>query len=287
MRSDERQWVAIALVGTMLGVVGCQANVKRQPYVPYTPFLSHETVGESVKGRPIELASIGRGGEAVLIMGAFHGDEWQSAYVAERLAGHLAATGRVPPARRALVVPEVNPDGLAARTRCNAEGVDINRNFPTGNWRPAAGRYPRLHGLRPASEPETRVVVDLIERYRPVIIVSIHTIRRGRFCVNYAGPAAGLARAMGDRCGYPVKSYIGYETPGSFGTYAGIERKIPTITLELPRTKSNEACWEDVREALVDAIAFETDSGPPAPVGRPPVADGRRRGMAEAHWAAE
>ena len=277
----------MALAGVMFGAAGCRANLRRQPRPPYVPFLSHETVGESVKGRPIQLASIGRGEQAVLIMGAFHGDEWQSAYVAERLASYLAATGSVPPARRALVVPQVNPDGVAARTRCNARGVDINRNFPAGNWRPAAGRYPRLHGPKPASEPETRAVMDLLERHRPVVIVSIHTMRRGRFCVNYDGPAEALARAMADRCGYPVKHHIGYETPGSFGTYAGIERRIPTITLELPRAKTGEACWQDIRSALLTAIAFGTDRGPSEPINRVPVADGGQYGQSEAHWAAE
>ena len=32
---------------------------------------------------------------------------------------------------------------------------------------------------------------------------------------------------------YPVEGDIGYPTPGSFGTWAGIEKNIPTITLEL------------------------------------------------------
>ena len=33
--------------------------------------------------------------------------------------------------------------------------------------------------------------------------------------------------------GYPIEESIGYPTPGSFGTWAGIEREILTITLEL------------------------------------------------------
>ena len=277
----------MALLGTVFAAAGCKTAAKAQLPPPYVPFLLHETAGESVKGRAIERASIGRGDEAVLIMGAFHGDEWQSAYVADRLASYLAATGQVPLTRRALVVPEVNPDGVAARTRGNAREVDINRNFPTGNWRPATGRYPRLHGPKPASEPETRAVMFLLERYRPVVIVSIHTMRRGRFCVNYDGPAEALARAMADRCGYPVKHHIGYETPGSFGTYAGIERRIPTITLELPRAKTGEACWQDIRSALLAAVAFEISGGPSEPIGRTPVAAGDRRQAVEAHWAAE
>jgi len=55
---------------------------------------------------------------------------------------------------------------------------------------------------------------------------------------------------------YPVKSYIGYPTPGSLGTYAGKERNIPTITLELPNNISIEKSWLQNKDALIAAIKF-------------------------------
>lgn len=51
--------------------------------------------------------------------------------------------------------------------------------------------------------------------------------------VNYDGDAFEVAQKISDITGYPVEPSIGYPTPGSFGTWAGIEKKIPTITLEL------------------------------------------------------
>ena len=51
--------------------------------------------------------------------------------------------------------------------------------------------------------------------------------------VNYDGPAQNIAQKISDIIGYPVEPSIGYPTPGSFGTYCGVERNIPTITLEL------------------------------------------------------
>ena len=35
--------------------------------------------------------------------------------------------------------------------------------------------------------------------------------------------------------GYEVKTDIGYPTPGSLGTYCGLEKGIPTITYEVER----------------------------------------------------
>ena len=42
----------------------------------------------------------------------------------------------------------------------------------------------------------------------------------------------------------------GAPTPGSFGTWAGIARKIPTITRELPNDLSGPQCWQANRDAL-------------------------------------
>jgi len=42
-----------------------------------------------------------------------------------------------------------------------------------------------------------------------------------------------IAEKISEIIGYPVQQEIGYPTPGSFGTYAGVEKNIPTITLEL------------------------------------------------------
>ena len=51
--------------------------------------------------------------------------------------------------------------------------------------------------------------------------------------VNYDGDAEEIAEKISKIINYPVEADIGYPTPGSFGTYCGIERNIPTITLEL------------------------------------------------------
>ena len=51
--------------------------------------------------------------------------------------------------------------------------------------------------------------------------------------MNYDGNAKQIAEKISNIIGYPVEKSIGYPTPGSFGTWAGIEKNIPTITLEL------------------------------------------------------
>jgi protein MpaA len=93
----------------------------------------------------------------------------------------------------------------------------------------------------------------LIDQFEPTRIVSVHIPLE---TVNYDGPARTLAERMAHHNGYPVKADIGYPTPGSFGTYAGKERGLPVITLELPAA-SLEEVWPSNRDALDEALRFE------------------------------
>ncbi len=214
-------------------------------------------LGRSVRGRPLVMHVFGHSNDAVFIFGGIHGNEPTSASVARRLIEHLRNYPEVLGGRRVAIVAEANPDGLAERRRGNAQGVDLNRNFPTRNWRRADGDG-RGHGPTPASEPETRAIMRAVDRLDPDCIISIHSIPRGKHCNNYDGPAEDLAAAMTRLNGYPPRASMGYPTPGSFGSWAGIDRGIPTITLELPRDLSGSQCWRENRPALLAVIQPRT-----------------------------
>ena len=81
-----------------------------------------------------------------------------------------------------------------------------------------------------------------------------HAITRGKHGNNFDGPAEELAQTMSRHNEYSVLKSIGYPTPGSFGSWAGIDRQIPTITLELPSDASGPIAWQENREALLSAI---------------------------------
>lgn len=216
-------------------------------------------IGKSVELRTIRAVTtscrctIGR---TILIFGGFHGDEPKSVRVCERLIDAL----RCDPAHRRyarwIVVPLVNPDGFEVRKRRNANRIDLNRNFPTKSWIRGSKRSRMFGGERPASEPETRAVMRIIKRHSPDIIVTVHSIGLGRFCNNFDGPGRRIANRMSRCNGYPVTERIGYPTPGSFGNWAGVERRIPTITLELPSLNSHRQCWEQNRDAILSLASF-------------------------------
>ncbi len=213
------------------------------------------TIGRSVEDRPIEMIRFGSGPHVILVIGGIHGSEAGGFYVAERLVEQLRATP-IPAGRTVAVIPRANPDGCARHVRANAHGVDINRNFPAANWaKSRRGSY--YGGLAALSEPETVALTQAIEQTNPELIISLHSIEAGRHCNNFDGPAADVAAELAARNHYPVTRTMGYATPGSLGSYAGVDRHIATITLELPRTLPDAQAWSQNRQALWFAVAGE------------------------------
>ncbi len=205
----------------------------------------------SVEGRPLGWRVFGADREdapTVLLLGAIHGDEPMAHRLVEGFAAELAANPGWAPGRRVIVASPVNPDGLARGTRENARGVDLNRNFPAASWRAGGAR-----GAAPLSEPESRLVAHLLEAFRPSHVVSVHAPFG---CVNWDGPAEGLAGAMAERNGYPLRPSIGYPTPGSLGSYVGVDKGVPIVTLELPRGTSDDGFLGANREALRAALTW-------------------------------
>jgi protein MpaA len=205
-------------------------------------------LGHTVLGRPIEAVwfeppAYAQPRPPALLFGAIHGDEPVTQLMLERLADELVER---PPGRETWIVPCVNPDGVLAGTRDNANGVDLNRNFASATW--GSDRRPGYHpGDAAEDQPETRALVELIERIGCARIIALHATYR---MVNWDGCGEQLAREMAERCGYPPEASMGYPTPGSFGAKYGIERGLEIITLETPYMMVDERAWEECRSAL-------------------------------------
>lgn len=178
--------------------------------------------------------------KTLLIIGVMHGDEWQGEPLIEKMMKYS------PKKNRLLFIPCLNPDGKELKTRQNANQVDLNRNFPTKNWI-LSEKNDYYGGQSPASEEETKFVIKIIETYPPSAILTIHNPYK---IVNFDGPAQKIAKKFSHLSNYPLQEDIGYPTPGSFGTYCGTERKIPTITLELPDNEDIEKLWEENKKAF-------------------------------------
>lgn len=164
-----------------------------------------------------------------LILGGVHGDEPE---------GVVAARGLLDTFRKKydlnldlVIVPEVNPEGVLLKTRGNSNKVDLNRNLPTKDWSPVAATERYFPGPSPASEPENKALIKFIEEFKPLVIISLHSWKP-MLNTNGVLPEADVIAKL---TGYVIEPDIGYPTPGSLGTYTGLERNIPTLTYEIER----------------------------------------------------
>lgn len=194
---------------------------------------------KSIKGRPLVTRDVEVEAPKlrVLVIGGIHGDELSSAAVALHWIGLAEQTpSDTPHPVHWRFIPALNPDGLLAQppSRGNANGVDLNRNFPTPNWDRDAKVYwekktrkdpRRWPGLKPLSEPETQFLYDQMQSFKPDLIVSIHAPYG---VLDFDGPTvppSKLGRLYLDQVGI---------FPGSLGNYGGVHKGIPVVTIELP-----------------------------------------------------
>ena len=227
-----------------------------------------ETIGRSEQGRPIRAMLVGspRARVKLLAVGTLHGNEQAGRAVISRLRrAH-------PPRGTALwLVDDANPDGTAAGARQNANGVDLNRNFPY-RWRPQDGVYES--GPGPASEAETQVMQRFIERERPRVSLWYHQALR--IVVKSTGDAK-LERLYSDRSGLPRRAlprYHGTAVSWQNTTFKGDS----AFVVELPGGALPPAGVSRHARAV---LALARAVAPPREVAKPiPYGQERRADMA-------
>jgi protein MpaA len=175
----------------------------------------------------------------LLVFAGIHGEEAETTFALSRALRQLPE-----PSPHAAVVLAANPDGLMRGTRGNARGVELNRNFPTGDWRPDPVPHrstledPRdvllSPGASPGSEPETQALIRLIGELGPEAVISLHAPLA---CIDDAN-ASPLGKWIANRTGLRFVQDVGYPTPGSFGTW-GREHGVRVITYEFEMTNTD------------------------------------------------
>jgi murein peptide amidase A len=191
--------------------------------------VKRELLGRSVLGKQIDAIETGDSDEArkVLVVGNIHGDEPAVITIARTLA-------QLPPPADAdvWIIPTLNPDGVAAHTRQNADGVDLNRNFPW-HWRPLGQHgYRYYSGPRALSEPESRLAFHLILRLRPAVSIWFH---QPDGLVDESGRDVRIERRFAELVGLPL--------------------------VQLPRFPGSVTSWENHRFPGTTAFVVELRAG--------------------------
>ncbi|MCC6278878.1 MAG: succinylglutamate desuccinylase/aspartoacylase family protein [Oligoflexia bacterium] len=186
--------------------------------------------GKSALGLAIPAYRFGTQGPRVLILGGVHGNEIEGTTLALALLEQFSQVYNFK--LRLTMIPVFNVDGVIKKERLNGNGVDLNRNLPTKDWNPKAfdPKYPP--GPMANSESESRALTTFLSKEPQTMIFSLHSWMP---LLNVNGDCMAEAQAIKELTGYEIKEEIGYPTPGCLGTYAGLERNMPTLTYELER----------------------------------------------------
>jgi len=222
-----------------------------------------QTLAFTDQGRAITAYRIGSpdASTRLVVVGQIHGNEVAGAEVAQELlrrsqqGAGLVQLGHV----TTWLIVTLNPDGQRQRTRINARGVDLNRNFPA-SWRQAGRGTSQWSGPAAASETEVQALMKFLDQVQPTAVVALHqdyavvdlTHRRSR-------PAG---RALATLLGLPARPV------GCSGRCHGtltewVDRRFQAIalTVELPgRVDRNR-----VRQYADDLEAFAAWLGRQAP----------------------
>ena len=216
---------ALAIAGSLFLASGGTAIA-----APVQANFEKRIIGKSVEGRDIEAFNLGtKGGIVVLVIGVIHGDEDAGLGIIDALR-----SAEIPTGVDLWLVPSMNPDGVANDTRKNANGVDLNRNFPYRWGKIGKPNYWQYAGTSRASEPETQAMVKFIREIKPDLGIWYHQD------LNIISPGTGIDGKLRTRysqhSGIPLKRITG-------GTYTGVA-----------------ATWQ--RSTLANAYAFVVELGP-------------------------
>ena len=269
---------ALAITSSAYAAALCDDFYARLPSVKRSlcedaklqPSAAHSVKGRTIYTRDVHPADARL---RVLVIGGIHGDELSSASVALHWIGLAQAA---PQQTHWRFIPALNPDGLFSRPsrRVNANGVDLNRNFPTPNWKRDAPVYwakqtrkdpRRWPGKTPLSEPESKFLFEEMQRFKPNLIVSIHAPYG---VLDFDGPLVPpvhLGRLYLDQVGI---------FPGSLGHYGGVHKGMPVVTIELPAALKTppeaeiRRMWQDLQRWMGETLGPSSSPARPQQASR-------------------
>ncbi len=222
--------------------------------------MCYEAIATTMQGRSLWLIKFGnlQAENKILITASIHAREYMTSQLVMRMLEEYVLNYDVPNADGITykqrftntcfyILPMVNPDGVticqngSKSIKANANGVDLNRNFPLGfGSGPRLAKNPGLAyypGVAPLSEPETAAMAALLNENVFCAGINYHSMGN----IIYYGAATNTpevaqgCRQMADL----VHSIIGYRREycgaaiGSFGDYFGAIEGVPSVTIEI------------------------------------------------------
>lgn len=235
-------------------------------------------VAQSAEGRPLHVRRIGSGKLRTLVVAGLDGEDRIAVNWVDQYVQQLSQTTDALENYELAFLRAANPDGLTVKHHENSRGVSLNRNFPTPGFRP--GGDPSA-GQGPASEVETRAVLQLLYDLKPQRVVHL-VASAGKSSVVCNSAAANAARTLSEGLRIETQPFDPRQCPGSLEEFAATVLGAEVLTVRL-------SVGDDWRSAAVAhfpalvaatipeahrgaAIAAKVPAAPQSPAGSTPTA---------------
>jgi hypothetical protein len=258
----------------------------------YPETVSHEIVGKTVQNQSIVMFKIGNlAGDGLLLTGTLHGTESLGGellylYAKWLLTSNDSMAKDILSKTHTLLIPVINVDEYD-EARKNANGVDLNRNFAT-NWTSAGSTDPKSENYRgpaPLSEPESKTLIEVIQRLNPRFYVDLHMWARPHYAGSYYGDVGyyrslvGKIDALSRERGVTPFRYVGeFKGSGlaiSDVARAGVTSFLIELTDRVPPSSEVESVLlpKLIPIAAILSLDSETESPPTDGEKPPPTSD--------------
>ncbi|MDB5348099.1 MAG: hypothetical protein JWP89_6476 [Schlesneria sp.] len=219
---------------------------------PKPPLVDAEwkLIGRSGAGMPLHSRRFGRQGTRTLIIAGLDGLDVVGTRWNDELAEALLRRSDLLQNNEIMIVRAGNPEGLTNRIPTNLRGVSINRNFPSRRYQALPDKST---GTGPASEAETKAILDVLYSFRPRRVIHLASTS-GRSTVLYNRAATDVGDELEKQYKLHVQLLDPEQVPGSIEEFADGTLDAAVISLKLNSGPEWQGAWKKNAAAVLTAI---------------------------------
>jgi hypothetical protein len=221
--------------------------------------------GKTTQGRPMHIRRLGNPGARTVIVAGLDGADRIAVRWIDELAGQVAERPILIETQELLIFRAGNPDGLTKKVSENSHGILINRNFPGRRDRPQLGN---ASGSKPATEAETRTLVDTLKTFQPQCVIHLKSTSN-RTTISYNPAAKQRAKELQRLYEVNIHPLDIHQVPGSLEDFADGTLETGVLSIQLNVGSDWKNSWSKYQPVILAAVTGGT-SAKPAPIPQSP-----------------